>query len=303
MKFRTENRTRSAPKTIDGVTHLVDEVHKVQVGIPPKDRDAQAVKAVTALAVFILTGAIVWSTVAIGALLSTAFNPVISYGIAAVFDAAWIGCLTLEWIARYDSERSALPRWAGWGALVLSMTLIAAHGSLSGNLWIGIAGAGVSLVAKGFWAIMMRTTEARLDPATAGWVRAERSVVDGQRAMVAVQRQLQRSRALAMDEAQALSGSGELTGVTWGTDDRGGLTPERLSEALREEITTASAPEPTESGSERSSPERSERHERLRELLVDQPNLTGPQAAQLLKVSPATAKRDLSAVRVNGSGS
>src|SRR5438445_12346048 len=126
MKYITELRTRVRDKTIDGKTHQVDEQYKVQVSVAPPDRDAQALTAVTALAVFIVTGAIVWSTVAIGGLLSMAFHPVISYAIACVFDATWIGLMTLEWIARYDPERASLPRRAGWGALALSMALIAA---------------------------------------------------------------------------------------------------------------------------------------------------------------------------------
>jgi hypothetical protein len=285
MRYRSETRTHSSPKTIDGITHQVDQKVTVQVPVAPPDRDAQALACVTALAVVIVTGAIVWSTVAIGGLLSLAFNPVISYGIAAVFDAAWIGLLTLEWIARYDASRASLPRRAGWAALALSMALIAAHGAVNGLLWVGIAGAAVSLVAKGFWHVVMRTTEARLDDASAQWVAQERSSVDAQRAMVAHRRQLQRLSAQARDEAEALSGSAaELTELAWSTHDHGGLTKDRLMSAVKDEVSSAQKV-------------RAQRLNKLSELIRDEPELTPAQAAQLTGVSLATAKRDLSAVR------
>ena len=281
MKYRSETRTRSRDKTIDGRTHKVDEQYKVQVPVPPKDRDAQALKAVTLLAVFIVTGAIVWSTVAIGSLLGLAFHPIISYAIACVFDATWIGLMTLEWIARYDPERASLPRNMGWVALALSMALITAHGAVSGFLWVGVAGAAVSLVAKSFWHVVMKTTEARLDTATAQWVASERSEVDGQRALVSVHRQLERSRAQAREEAEALSGQPELLELRWSAE---GVTHERLKEVAQNEVSAAQST-------------RAQRIERLTELLSAQPDLTGPEVAQLMSVSEATAKRDLKEVR------
>ncbi|WP_052310363.1 hypothetical protein [Streptomyces viridochromogenes] len=113
VKTRTEQRTRTVPKTIDGNTHQVQETYTVELPVPPADRDAQALTAVTAIAGFIVLGAVVWSTVAIGALLAMVGPTWTAYMIAFVFDAAWIGCLVLEWINRYDPERARTPRKAG----------------------------------------------------------------------------------------------------------------------------------------------------------------------------------------------
>ncbi|MEV7342906.1 protein transporter Sec31 [Streptomyces sp. NPDC093544] len=300
MKIRSAHRTRTVPKTIDGRTHQVDETYTVELPVPPPDRDAQALKAVTGLAVLIVTGAIVWSTVAIGGLLSMAFNPAISYGIACVFDATWIGLMTLEWIARYDSQRASLPRRMGWAALVLSMALIAAHGAVGDFLWIGIAGAAVSLVAKSFWAVVMRTTEARLDPATAQWVAAERSEVDGQRALVAVRRQLERSKAKARDEAEALSSGGSVTEIEWRTPATEGLTEDRIRtevEQAAERIRTAQS---AGSGSARTDPDSGSVKDRVRALYDS--GTTDPAAVveALPDANPETVKRMVRLVRTEG---
>lgn len=176
------------------------------------DRDAQALTAVTALAVLIVAGAVVWSAVAIGGLLALAFPVWISYGIAAVFDLMWIGLMILEWTTRYDTERVALPRRAGWAALVLSMTLITAHGAAHGFLWVGLAGAAVSLLAKSYWHIVMKTTGARLAPEAAKSVKERRDAVHADLALIAVSRQLTRLTAKADAEKTALGlGSGGLT--------------------------------------------------------------------------------------------
>jgi hypothetical protein len=168
------------------------------------DRDAQALTAVTALAVLIVAGAVVWSAVAIGGLLALAFPVWISYGIAAVFDLMWIGLMILEWTTRYDTERVALPRRAGWAALVLSMTLITAHGAAHGFLWVGLAGAAVSLLAKSYWHIVMKTTGARLAPEAAKSVKERRDAVHADLALIAVSRQLTRLTAKADAEKTAL---------------------------------------------------------------------------------------------------
>ncbi|WP_210587118.1 hypothetical protein [Streptomyces sp. GESEQ-35] len=168
------------------------------------DRDAQALTVVTVLAVLIVSGAVIWSAVAIGGLLSLAFPVWISYGIAAVFDLMWIGLMILEWSTRYDTERVRLPRNAGWAALLLSMTLITAHGSAQGFLWVGLAGAAVSLLAKSYWHIVMRTTGARLDPEAVTSVKVRRDAVHADLALIAVSRQLTRLTAKADAEKEAL---------------------------------------------------------------------------------------------------
>jgi hypothetical protein len=237
VKYTTETRTRTVPKVIDGKPHDVEEKFTVEVPVPPADRDAQAIAAVTALAVLIVTGALVWSTVSIGSLLSMVAPTWTAFMIAAVFDLAWIGCLTLEWVNRYDPQKAAQPRKAGWMALGISMGLITAHGAVQGHVWVGLAGAAVALVAKGFWHLVMRTTGAELDDATQQWVDAERREVGAQLATVTVKRQLARTKAKAADELSALeSGSGSVRGISWSTDDSGGLTQDRLHDELARSV-------------------------------------------------------------------
>ncbi|MGW2565800.1 protein transporter Sec31 [Streptomyces sp. NPDC001537] len=235
MKTRTEHRTRSVPKTIDGRTHQVQETYTLDVPVLPPDRDAQALTAVTVLAAVIVLGAVVWSTVAIGGLLALTSPLWVAYMIAFVFDAAWIGMMTLEWINRYDPVRARLPRRAGWAALCLSMGLIAAHGAAHGRLGVGLAGAAVSLVAKGFWTVVMRATGAELDPASAQWAAAERAEVHAELATVAVRRQLARIRSRMTDELSALDGSADrITAFEWRTPATDGLTEERLRTEVEE---------------------------------------------------------------------
>ncbi len=249
MRVRTETRDRVVPKTIDGKTHEVTESFKVDVPVPPADREAQALTAVTALAALIVTGAVVWSTVAIGGLLSMTSPPWIAYGIAAVFDAAWIGCLILEWINRYDAARARLPRRAGWLALGLSMALIASHGAAHGRLGIGLAGAAVALVAKGFWHVVMKATGAELDPASAQWAAAERAEVHTELATVAVRRQLARTRTRIRDELSALDTGDTVTAVEWKAAGRDGLTDGKIQEALEDSVRTGSGSPRIPSGS------------------------------------------------------
>jgi hypothetical protein len=241
MKVRSVHRTRTVPKTIDGKTHQVQETYTTQEQVPPADRDAQALKAVTGLAAVIVLGAVVWSTVAIGGLLSMTSPVWVAYMIAFVFDATWIGCLTLEWINRYDPVRASVPRRAGWVALCISMALIAAHGDAHGSLGVGLAGAAVSLVAKGFWHTVMRATGTELDPASAQWVNAERAEVNAELATVAVRRQLARTRARIREELSALEDGGSVTDLEWATPATEGLTADRLRtelEATAERIRT-----------------------------------------------------------------
>ncbi|WP_405906333.1 hypothetical protein OG742_11345 [Streptomyces sp. NBC_00828] len=266
---------------------MTDKKIAAREAIP--DRDAQALTVVTALAVLIVGGAVVWSAVAIGGLLALAFPVWISYGIAAVFDLMWIGLMILEWTTRYDSERVALPRRAGWAALVLSMTLITAHGGAQGYLWIGLAGAAVSLLAKSYWHIVMKTTGAKLAPDAAKSVKERRDAVHADLALIAVNRQLTRLTAKADAEKRALGiGSVRLT------PGEPVSRPAHVVEQIGEPV------EPTGSPAQLSSAQRlrEDRLRRLTRLIADEPELTPAQAAQRLDVSLATAKRDLKAVRV-----
>lgn len=204
VKFRTETRIRRVEKVVDGKVHEVDQKYKVEVPVPPRDLDATVLRAVTVGTCLVVAGAVAWSTVSIGDLLSQAAPTWVSYLVAAVFDLAWIGCLAVEWLARFDQRRARLPKVAGWVALAVSMAAIFTHGALAGSMWVGVFGALVSAIAKGMWFVVMRHQTCELDDETRQWVEAERSEVNGQRALAAITRQLNRTRAATADELAAL---------------------------------------------------------------------------------------------------
>ncbi|MGW1182981.1 protein transporter Sec31 [Streptomyces drozdowiczii] len=206
MKTRTMTRKRLVPHTVDGTTNLVLEEYEVDVPMPPRDWDRTVLNAVTAAAALIGVACIVWSTASIGDLLAQATVAPAAYAAAAVFDLVWLGCMALEWLARYDQARAAFPRRAGYVALAVAMAAIAAHGWIADQLAIGLVGAAVSALAKTMWTAVLRHHAKPLDSRTQQWVDAERAKAGGSLAMVAVRRELTRAEALVAAERTALSG-------------------------------------------------------------------------------------------------
>lgn len=206
--------TRMVPVERDGKTHLVPQALPV-----PRDWDAVALNAAVTAAALAVAGAITWSTVAIGGLLSGVAPVWAAYLVAGVFDLAWIVCLILEWRCRFDRERAALPVACGWIALTLSVSLITLHGASNGGValmagtvdWsgrgtvLGACGGAVSVIAKGMATVVMRHTSVALDPASEAWLTAERADVNSALAVTAARRQLTRTQARTAAEALALS--------------------------------------------------------------------------------------------------
>lgn len=205
MKTRTVNKVRTISKIIDGKSHDISENYTEREPVMPRDMESTVLRSVFVTVSVIVAAAVVWSAQSIGSLLSMVAPAWVAYMIAVVFDMAWIMFMALEWLSRYDKQRAALPRKAGWVALGLSMVMIALHGYYSGYLLVGIAGAFVSLIAKGLWAALMLHTSVRMDDATLQWVAAERSEINGQLATMRVRRELQKSKARLSDEAAALA--------------------------------------------------------------------------------------------------
>lgn len=204
MRTRTIRETRQVPHTIDGRTVLVDEPYDVHVPVPPRDWDRTVRTAVLAVAAGIGVASIAWSTASIGALLDLFVLAPAAYAAAAVFDLVWIACMALEWLARYDPARAALPRRAGWVALAIAMAAVAVHGDAEGELVIGIVGATVSGLAKGLWTLVLGHYSRPLDPRTQQWVDIQRAEAEGQLALVPVRRELARTRGLVEAEQAAL---------------------------------------------------------------------------------------------------
>ncbi|TXS35135.1 protein transporter Sec31 [Streptomyces sp. t39] len=205
MRTRATTRTVHEPHTIDGVTEMVEVQRTEETLAPPRDWDHLVRQAVTVGAVVMVTVSVVWSTASIGDLLARVTEPLAAYGAAVAFDAAWIMCMAVEWLHRYDAPRAARARRAGTAALLLAMGAVAVHGHLEGTLVIGIVGALVSALAKGSWAIAMSVHARTLDARTQAWVAARRARIDAQRAMIPIRRDLQRGEALVAAERAALA--------------------------------------------------------------------------------------------------
>jgi len=192
MKTRKERRTRMVGHTIAGETRMVEQEYWVDVPVAPRDLDRAALRAACVMAALVVAGSVVWSTVSIGALLSQAAPVWAAYLVAGVFDLAWITCLTVEWLSRYEPSKATLPRRAGWAALAVSMGAIATHGFVSGSLATGIVGALVSAIAKGMWLVLMRHTARNLLPAQQAWLDSKRADINAQLALATAQRNLLR---------------------------------------------------------------------------------------------------------------
>lgn len=204
VKTRTIRRSRLVPHTIDGKTELVLDRYKVDVPLPPRDWDRVVLNAVTAAAGLLVTAAVAWSTANIGDLLSSLVVMAAAYAAASVFDLAWIMCMALEWLARYDTARARAPRIAGHIALVIAMAAIGVHGWIAGQPAVGVTGAVVSGLAKGGWTLVLKHHAKPLDDRTQQWVDKQRAEAGGQLAMVAVQRELARAQAQIDAERIAL---------------------------------------------------------------------------------------------------
>lgn len=198
LLMRNVTRTRLTPFAPHpgAPVELVEEKYTVPV---PRDWDRAVLAGVAAGTGLLLTLAVTWSTASIGALLAlSGVIAAVAYGVAAVFDAAWIICMALEWLARYDPRKAKAPRIAGFVALGISMAAIAAHGAMAGGkkgIAVGIIGAFVSLIAKGVWTLAIRHTAKPLSPIAEQYVARRQAAAGAELAMAVVDRQLERSRA------------------------------------------------------------------------------------------------------------
>ncbi|KDN84396.1 hypothetical protein [Kitasatospora cheerisanensis] len=199
MSLLTRNvtRTRLTPfAPFPGApVELVEEEYTVAV---PRDWDRAVLGGVAAGTGVLLALAVTWSTDSIGSLLAlSGVLPPVAYGVAATFDAAWIICMALEWLARHDPRRATAPRIGGFLALGISMAAIAANGFRAGGktgLAVGVIGALVSLIAKGVWTLAIRATARELSPVAQQYVARRQAAAGAELALAVVERQLERSR-------------------------------------------------------------------------------------------------------------
>lgn len=155
--------------TINGVSQTIPVRRAATV---PVDSDALAKRVFLIIAATTVAGAMAWSTVAIGSLLSPLAPVALAYTIAIMFDLLWVALMILEWIHRYDPSKRRIPMVAGWGALIVSMSAVFTHGlSVSTPLIAGF-GAVISLMAKSLWSLGMGTYTRRLSPEVSGWLKS-----------------------------------------------------------------------------------------------------------------------------------
>lgn len=166
------------PVTRNGRTHYVD--HKPKP--PPLTLDEKVLRAVAAATAVVVAGALVWSTVSIGDMLSVVAPAWAAYMIAAIFDLTWVVAMAAEYLLRFEPARQKVPKGVGWVALVVSMAAIFTDGALLGAHWIGLFGALVSALAKSLWWLVMYVTGRSLDADTQAWLTLELGEVHARRA-------------------------------------------------------------------------------------------------------------------------
>jgi hypothetical protein len=179
------------PVTRNGRTHYVEE----PPARPPLTPDEIILRAVTVATGIVVTGALIWSTVAVGAMLDTLAPAWAAYMIAAVFDLTWIVAMATEYVLRFEPHRQKVPKALGWLALAVSMAAIFTHGALLNARWIGMFGALVSALAKGLWWLLMFATTRRLDGDTQAWLTLELNEVHARSAEQKALAKVERERA------------------------------------------------------------------------------------------------------------
>lgn len=204
-RIRKRRTSRPVPHTVGGQTYMVEEPHETLQVVQPVDLDQVIRTVLTVITFVVVLGALTWSTVAIGGLLSSMAPPWVSFTVAVVFDLTWVACMAAEWLMRYDRSRARTPRRAGWAALAVSVAAITAHGTmLTGEPVIGSVGGVVSVLAKGLWMVNMLISARRLSPLDQQWYEKAASAADAQLALAVAERKLARTQSRVQQERAAL---------------------------------------------------------------------------------------------------
>ncbi|MFJ2579990.1 protein transporter Sec31 [Kitasatospora aureofaciens] len=247
LLMRNVTRTRLTPFAPHpgAPVELVEEEYVIPV---PRDWDRAVLAGVAIGTGLLLALAVTWSTSSIGGLLAlSGVWSAIAYGVAAVFDLAWILCMALEWLARFDPRKAAIPRRAGYAALGISMAAIAADGFRAGGktgLAIGLIGAAVSLIAKGVWTLAIRHTAKPLSPIAQQYVARRQAAAGAELALAVVERQLERSRGHLNAYRQAYGTIPAETGQPYPDPDKPSGQPDSVSPTVRSAVRAAVAVSP-----------------------------------------------------------
>ncbi|MGW9441224.1 hypothetical protein ACWGVN_34820, partial [Streptomyces sp. NPDC055607] len=200
MRFKTLRQRVTRDVTRDGKTHTVRKTEERLVPVAPRNWDVIGLRAAAAIVLGLTAVAIVWSTVSIGALLQGG----VGFGAAALFDAAWITCIILEVLARYDRTKRKSARRMGLILVVLTAGAIFWHGLEVDSVPLAVVGAMVSLVAKVLWVAVLKHVDRDLDEEDAAWLEAETSKAALTLARAQVQRQVARAEGAVLGELLAI---------------------------------------------------------------------------------------------------
>lgn len=200
LRFKKTTHTVPTEVTRDGKTHTVNRSVSKLIPVAPRNWDVLGLQAAAGIVLALTLVAIVWSTVSIGELLKGGTG----YAAAALFDAAWITCIILEVLARYDRDKRKSARRMGAGLVVLTSGAIFWHGLEAGSIPLAVVGALVSIVAKVLWVAVLKHIDRDLDAEDAAWLEAETSKATLTVARAQVQRQVARAEASVLGELLAI---------------------------------------------------------------------------------------------------
>lgn len=212
IRYKSEERTRLVPATVNGITRQVPEAYTVQVPIPPTDWDLIIMRGVTGAAIASTALTMSMTVASVGGLLARHVPDLIGYGVAGVLDMAWLSCIGIEWVERRDPDRAKPARNIGWFFLAASMGAMITDGLTMTESWgpaVGGIGAGIALVTKGLWWLVKKHHHVPLSERTGGWLRQRREEIAAQRAVAADLRRLDQddafNRAVYGDAVTGLS--------------------------------------------------------------------------------------------------
>ncbi|WP_434593369.1 hypothetical protein [Streptomyces sp. A5-4] len=192
VRYRKVQRERYVDVEFRGQVKRRKEKYHEWVPVPPVNLDRLYLRAVIAIAVSLTLIAVVWSTTAIGRLLSGMVpgHEGAGYIAALAFEVPWVACLMVQWILRDQPERAKAALIAGWVGLGVVVTAVVIDGFELNMPKVGAVAACVSVLAKGLWWIVLRLVHVPLDEEHAGWLEASRQDLAVTRVMLGEQSRL-----------------------------------------------------------------------------------------------------------------
>ncbi|WP_086779554.1 hypothetical protein, partial [Streptomyces griseus] len=189
VRYKKVKRTRRVPFEWRGQMKMRTEKYEEWVPVPPLNLDRVYLRAVIAIALGLTLVAAVWSTTAIGRLLKDMVpgHEQIGYVGALAFEVPWVGCLLVQWLLRDEPDRARPAVIGGWIGLGVVVGAVVVDGFELAMPLVGAVAAFVSILAKGFWWIVLRMVHRPLDEEHAGQL-------DAVRQGIAVDRVLMRER-------------------------------------------------------------------------------------------------------------